>query len=66
MVVMATIARTAMPYRRSWATPGTASRSKMVPSWSRDRRPATTWKIDSVVSSIVAATRAPSRSSPIW
>ena len=54
-MVIATIASSETPYRRSWAAAGTASRSKIVLSWSRDSRPATTWNSDSVVSSMVAA-----------
>ena len=48
------------PYRRSCVVPGTASRSKIVLRWSRDSSPATRWNSDSVVSSIVDATSAPS------
>ena len=62
--VAATIARSAIPYRRSCVGPGTASRSKIVFRCSRASSPAARWKSDNVVTNIVEATRAPYRGSP--
>ena len=46
--------------------PGSVSRSKTVFLWSRHSRAPDTWKTDSVVSSIVAATTPSPWSSPTW
>ena len=55
IVVIRMVNSSASPYRRSCLAPGSASRSKIVLTWSRARYPAAMWNSDRVVRTCLMA-----------